>query len=142
MYKFRILLCYRVFWYIVISNKIKYVCVCLCVCKCVVLCWGCSVSGLCPECVLCSLCCVLCCSLCSLVCAAYIFVCLFLFLCVYLYSLQVYADICMCIVRMYVRMYVREVFGWGCVQPQSDTPLYGCLCGYRVRIIKAKKTQP
>ena len=56
-----------------------------------------------------------------------------------------FAGVCVYVcVSVYVCVcaYVCVVFGWGCVQPQSDTPLYGYLCGYRVRIIKAKKTQP
>ena len=122
-----------------------------CVCSVLrCLCWGCSVSGLCPDIVL--------------SCAAYCFVCVFLFLCSVMYRiLCLYcvrnirilyilyscacAYLCRCmIVCVYlvilycVRMYV--VFGWGCLATQSDTPHVGCLCGHRVRIIKAKKTQP
>ena len=50
------------------------------------------------------------------------------FVCVYLIS--VYVCVCVCGVRLRLQA------------TQSDTPHVGCLCGYMVRIIKAKKTQP
>ena len=69
------------------------------------------------------------CVLCYLVCAAYMFV------------VEVYADICMfdCVcVCAYMCVWCSvEVF-----ELNPIPPLYGYLCGYRVRIIKAKKTQP
>ena len=90
-------------------------------------CVHCSVLRLCCL-FLCSvLCCVLC-SLCCSVCAAYCCI------------LCAYCVLCRCIIA-YVCVQVCGVrlrFDW----TQSDTPLYGYLCGYRVRIIKAKKTQP
>ena len=108
------------------------------------MCWGCT--GV--LCVLFSvvLCCVLFCvrSVCVLCWGVYVLFCM-LHICVFLFSVHVYMFagvllrmcyfLCVC-VRMCGR-YSVEVF---C--NQSDTPLYGYLCGYRVRIIKAKKTQP
>ena len=52
--------------------------------------------------------------------------------------LQVYEDICVYLVSVFcVRMCVR--YSVEVCRTQSDTPLYGYLCGYMVRIIKAKK---
>ena len=137
MYKFRILLYYRVFWYILLNNKIKTICVNNCAYKCVVLCWGCSVSGYCVcsvfsvSCV-CAYCvrsvCVLCAD-CFVVVSVHIYVCRCM--CVYCVSVYVYC------VRMCVWYSVEVVFNHNPIPP-----LYGCLCGYMVRIIKAKKTQP
>ena len=102
--------------------------------------------------VLCSLCCIYVCLCVCRLCAdcvqiVYLYCLGAAYMCV-LYSMQVhdccawYADICMCdCVHVCVRMCV-----WGVrlrlFASQSDTPHSGCLCGYRVRIIKAKKTQP
>ena len=92
----------------------------------------CSVSGLCsvlcPDIVLFSV----------LSCAAYMFV---------VVSVHIYVCRCMisyvCILYLVLCAYVCVyVCAWGLVATQSDTPHVGCLCGYRVRIIKAKKTQP
>ena len=92
------------------------------------LCWGCAVLFV--SCVvlsrslLSSLCCIL---FCLLSVHIYVCRCMISYVCI----------LCVCICA-----YVCVVFGWGSVQPQSDTPHVGCLCGYMVRIIKAKKTQP
>ena len=95
-------------------------------------------------CILCSVLCVLFCVevvLCSVcVCANCVrSVCGVLFcLCVQVYM---FAGVLlrMCVsVYVYVCAYVCVVFGWG-LWTQSDTPLYGYLCGYRVRIIKVQK---
>ena len=106
-------------------------------------------------------CCSLCCTgvmFCS-VCAAWLlYLCSVFCVCVYLVS--VYC-VCMCVqdcvhivcvlcaycvhlvcVSCICSVCVREVSGWGCVTTQSDTPHVGYLCGYMVRIIKYKKTQP
>ena len=93
-----------------------------CAYKCVVLCWGCAS--------------VLCAVLCVVLCAAYIFV--FVSVCIYMFAGVLFSMCVSCICVLCA--YVCEVFGWGC-STQSDTPHSGCLCGYRVRIIKAKKTQ-
>lgn len=77
------------------------------------------------------------CSLYYLLCAAY---------CCVLYSVLLRCMcVCMCVCRIVCILCaycVREVSGWGCVTTQSDTPHVGYLCGYMVRIIKYKKTQP
>ena len=107
--------------------------------------------------VFCSLCAVLCAVLCSLVCAAYIFVFVSVSVCVHIVcGLCAYCCVCclcayICL-HVYVRMCVSCAYvyvrtgAWGVrlrlPATQSDTPHVGCLCGYRVRIIKAKKTQP
>ena len=115
--------------------KIKTMCTRLCcVCAlrlCSVLCVApvlfCSLYS-----VFCSVCCILLfsvfCSVLSCMC------CILLYLC----SVSVYVcvHVCVHIVCMCVREVPVEV------STQSDTPHVGCLCGYMVRIIKYKKTQP
>ena len=72
-------------------------------------------------CILCANCCIFC-SLC---------------LCIYMFAGVLLR---MCVSCAYVCAYVCA---WGvrlrCCATQSDTPHVGCLCGHRVRIIKAKK---
>ena len=117
--------------------KIKTICVnkvCTSVLFCAVLC-----VVLCAE--VCLFLCSLCCILYSVLCAAYCVLCLVCVrsvcvLCAFCVYLCMYVRMCMCVC---VCVYVRE--DW-LANNQSDTPLYGYLCGYRVRIIKAKKTQP
>lgn len=100
---------------------------CIYVCLCYVLCVVCVRSV-----------CVLCAGLCEYSYAAYMCIVLF---CAYIY-------VCLCVCRcvcICVRMYVRT--GVGGIRLRSGElnpipPLYGYLCGYRVRIIKYKKTQP
>lgn len=120
-----------------------------CVCCMIVVSVFCIVEVYVCEVVLsCSVYSVFCSVLCYLVCAAY---------CCVLYSVSVYVCIlylfcvcaCVCIVCVlcvycvcvYVHLVcVREVPVE--VSTQSDTPHVGYLCGYMVRIIKYKKTQP
>ena len=172
MYKICIYLNYRVFWYIVVNNKIKTMCVHK-VCTSVLFCAEvvrCSVH----DCLFLYLYSVLCCSLCCVLylysLQVYMFVCVCLCVCIlccsvlrlfcvrilccacvrilclycwgaaYMLLRCIIAYVCIC-VRMYVRMCVR-----GSVEvvfnPNPIPPLYGYLCGYRVRIIKYSKTQP
>lgn len=56
--------------------------------------------------------------------------------CVHVCVLCVCACACACVCIVCVREVPVEV------STQSDTPHSGCLCGYMVRIIKYKKTQP
>ena len=107
-----------------------------------VLCWGCvlfSVFSCMCVCVFvsvrCSLYSVLFCSLCCM-----IVVSVFCILCMCVSCICVLCwGVCVYCVRI---LCVREVFGWGWGSTQSDTPHVGYLCGYMVRIIKYKKTQP
>ena len=102
---------------------------------------------------------VLLCSLYYLLCAAYMFV-VYVFcicVCVYLVSVLcvcmcVYVCMCVCILCALCALCVHLVCAYCvcmCVREvpvevstQSDTPHVGYLCGYMVRIIKYKKTQP
>ena len=69
-------------------------------------------------------CCILfCCCLCI-----YMFAGVWLIMCVSCYL----CSVCVCVCGVRLRLFAT----------QSDTPHVGCLCGYMVRIIKAKKTQP
>ena len=112
-----------------------------CVCSLFVL--FCSVSGLCPEypecsvlfsvCSLCAAYCVCLCTgvsgYCCIFCSVHIYVCR----CIIAYVCILYlCSVCVCVCGVRLRLQAT----------QSDTPHVGCLCGYRVRIIKAKKTQP
>ena len=103
---------------------------------------------MCVEVVRCSLlhrCAVLCILYCSVLCAAY---------CCILYSVSVYVCIlylfcvCACVCAYCVHIVCILCVYLVCVRypvevsTQSDTPHVGYLCGYMVRIIKYKKTQP
>ena len=120
MYKFRIYLYYRVFWYVLLNNKIKTMFVCASVLFCAevvqvfsVLCsvFVCvrSVFVCAAYCV--QIVCVLCADCVHLYCWGAAYMCI-------LYSMQVhdccawYADICMCDC-VCMCAYVCVVFGWG-----------------------------
>ena len=105
--------------------KIKTICVNKCAYKCVEVVHDCLFL------------CSVFCSLCYLVCAAYM--CIFV-LCAYI-CLQVYMCSVLFLVRMCMCVHVCA-YVWGLCANQSDTPGVGILCGYMVRIIKYKKTQP
>ena len=101
--------------------------------------------------VLCCTCVVLfsvlhdCCILYSVFCIdIYVCKCIIVHLCI-LYLFCVCA--CVCILCACVCVCILCACVCACVYPvevstQSDTPHSGCLCGYMVRIIKYKKTQP
>ena len=128
--------------------------------KCVQVCWGVFVLCLfCVFCIVCSvsvfscMCCIyLClfvsvsvcvrivwklCANCVRIVCGYCFVCV----CVHIYMCAgVWLYVCILLSVFCVRMCV-----WCSVEVRLNSiryPPYGCLCGYRVRIIKAKKTQP
>ena len=104
----------------------------------------CSVLRLCKCCVLC--CAVFCVVLCAVFCAAYCVLCLcvcklcadcFVCVCAYI-CVQVY--VCMCVCMCVCVCAYRCV--WYSVEVRLNSiryPPHGYLCGYRVRIIKAKK---
>lgn len=129
MLLYSVTLTYNVFIYINVSyfghliNKVsKMYKVCI---KCVVLC--CSVLRC-----MCVLCVLLCCTWCSVLCCA---------CAAYCFVLSVH-DICLSVVFLRMCYFVLSVLcAYVCGVrlrlwlTQSDTPLYGFLCGYRVRII-------
>ena len=111
-------------------------------CKCVVLCpvlcaFSVEVS------MFCSVCCIyVCLCLCVCILCAYcvqVYVCIVV-LCAYilfegaLLRMCYFLCVCVCVCVGGVRLRLLAT--------QSDTPLYGYLCGHSVRIIKYKKTQP
>ena len=100
--------------------------------------------------VLCSLVLCLGAAYCCILCSVSVFcVCAY---CVHivciLYSMQVHVYVCRCVIDYVCIVLFRFMCVCVCVcvriglQTQSDTPHVGILCGYRVRIIKYKKTQP
>ena len=111
--------------------KIKTICTRLC---CSVR-WGCA--------------CVLCCTGVVLfcVCCMIVVFCILYLVCVYLVSVLCVCILCaycvhVCVLCVYVHVHVCVRYPVEVNSTQSDTPHVGCLCGYMVRIIKYKKTQP
>ena len=88
--------------------------------------WGCVVL----FCVLHRCCSVLCAAYCSVLCILYLCMCVS---CICSVCVHIVCILCACVcVRYRLRL----------CSTQSDTPHVGYLCGYMVRIIKYKKTQP
>ena len=116
--------------------KIKTMCTRLC-CVCALRLCMCAVLHRCCS-VLCSVCCIL---LCSVFCIVEVYVLHICLLCLCIVCVHVCAGLCaycvriVCVLCACVRYPVE-------VSTQSDTPHVGYLCGYMVRIIKYKKTQP
>ena len=142
-------ICVIEFFDIYVKHKIKTICVNNCAYKCVVLCWGCA-SVLCAV-----LCVVLCAAYCRSLCCVCAYCVHIVCICIVeVLHICVFCILCRCMIVVHgMQIYVcaiayvcAYVCAWGVrlrlCSTQSDTPLYGYLCGYRVRIIKAKKTQP
>ena len=83
--------------------------------------------------VLCSVCCIYVCCVCVLCVCMCVQDCVHIVCVLCAYCVRIVCVLCASCVC---------VSGWGCVTTQSDTPHVGYLCGYMVRIIKYKKTQP
>ena len=130
---------YNVFLYVFklsVLCSVLRLCVVLCsVLFCSVCCTGVMFS------VLSSMCCMI---VVSVFCILYWYICLQVYYCASVYLVSVYC-VCACVYCVHIvcvlcAYCVREVPVE--VSTQSDTPHVGYLCGYMVRIIKYKKTQP
>ena len=89
--------------------------------------------------VLSSVCCIVVYVYCvEVFCILYWYICLQVYYCACVYLVSVLC-VCMCVCILCACVRACEV---PVEVTQSDTPHSGCLCGYMVRIIKYKKTQP